>query len=98
MTVLNPAVTSHVISVIPRTYDITNAHTFSLYDEDLQTTTSISNTKALNAGRIDYAITLTTTEGKSYSFKITDDVTTLIVFRGKIFTTAQTTQNYRINE
>jgi len=85
------------IFIIPRTLNVTNAHTFSLTDEDLRTTANISNTKAINNGYIDYSITLAMTEGKTYSLKITDDVTTAVVYRGKVFATAQTTQNYRIN-
>lgn len=98
MIVIDPNNTNHTISVIPRYYNDNNAHTFALYDEDLRTTTTISNTYSLNEGVIDYSVSLTTSEGKSYSFKITDSVTSNVVVRGKIFSTAQTTQSYRINE
>lgn len=98
MIVLDPNQSSHTIKVIPRTYNVDNTHTFSLTDDDFRTTTNIAHTKSLNAGYIDYVITLTTTEGKSYSLKISDVTTGLVVWRGKLFTTAQTTQNYRINE
>ena len=99
MKVINLTDSPYVIQIIPRTYNVTNAHTFSLTDDDFRTTTDVSNTKALNAGYIDYTVSLTgVTEGKSYSVKITDDVTTAVVWRGNVFATAQTTQNYRINE
>lgn len=98
MIVLDPADSSHVISIIPRTYDVSNDHTFSLTDDDFRTTTAVANTKALNEGYIDYTVTISTAEGKSYSVKVTDDVTTEVVSRFKMFATAQTTQNYRINE
>ena len=85
------------IFIIPRTLNVDNAHTFSLTDENLRTTTDISNTKVINNGYIDYTVAFTTAEGNTYSLKIVDDVTTNVVYRGKIFATAQTTQNYRIN-
>ena len=98
MKIIDPGDSSHIIQIIPRTLNVDNVHTFTLRDEDLRTDTDISNTKAINGGYIDYTITLTTTEGKSYSVKITDDTTTLVVWRGKIFSTAQITQKYVINE
>jgi hypothetical protein len=36
-------------------------------------------------------------ENKTYSVKITDTVTTNIIWRGKIFFTSQVTQAYKIN-
>ena len=84
------------IYIIPRTLNVDNAHTFSLTDEDTRTASSVSNTKVISGGYINYSITLSTAEGKSYSLKITDDVTTAVVWRGKVFATAKTTQNYVI--
>ena len=97
MNVIDPNNASHVIKVIPRYYNITNAHTFSLYDEDLRTSTSLSQTRTIADGYINYTVSITTSEGKSYSVKITDDITGNVVYRGKIFATAQTTQDYQIN-
>ena len=98
MTIIDAGETSHIIKIIPRVYDATNTHTFTLTDDDLRTSTSVAHTKALNEGYIDYTLTLATSEGKSYSVRITDDTTTLVVARFKIFATEQTTQQYRINE
>lgn len=86
------------IFIIPRTLNVDNVHTFSLTDEDTRIPTNISNTKVIDNGYIDYTVAFSTAEGKSYSLKITDDTTTLVVWRGKVFATAQTTQNYVINE
>ncbi len=97
MVVINLSGTYNIF-IIPRNLNVDNAHTFSLTDEDTRIATSISNTKVINNGYIDYSITLSTSEGKSYSLKITDDTTTEVVWRGKVFATAQTTQNYVINE
>ena len=89
---------SYNIFIIPRTLNIDNSHTFSLTNEDTRVAASISNTKVISGGYIDYSVSFSTAEGNSYSLKITDDVTTLVVYRGKVFATAQTTQNYVINE
>ena len=98
MIVIDSGLTSHVISIIPRTYDTSNAHTFALTDDDHRTTTNVTHTKSASDGYLRYTITLTTSEGKGYGLKITDNATTEVVWRGKIFATTQTTQNYRINE
>lgn len=98
MTVIDPNDTAQVISIIPRTLNVDNAHTFALTNEDTRITANVSNTKAINNAYIDYTVTIVSVEGNSYSLKITDDTTTLVVFRGKVFATAQTTQNYVINE
>jgi hypothetical protein len=49
-------------------------------------------------GYITYVFNLVTTEGSGYDVKIVDDVTTEIIWRGKMFSTAQVTQNYKIHE
>lgn len=99
MNVINLTDSPYIIQIIPRVYNVTNAHTFSITNDDTKAITSVSNTKALNAGYIDYTVTISgLTEGASYSLKITDDVTTDVVYRGNLFATAQVTQNYRINE
>ena len=98
MTIIDAGETSHIIKIIPRVYNAANTHVFTITDDDLRTSTDVSHTKALNNGYIDYTLTLATSEGKSYSVKVTDSTTTLVVSRFKIFATEQTTQAYRINE
>lgn len=97
MIVISPNDSSHTIKVIPRTLNVDNDHTFSLTNEDTRVSVDVSNTKSINNAYIDYVVSITNTEGQSYSLKITDDTTTLVVWRGKIFCTTQTTQNYKIN-
>lgn len=97
MIVISPNDSSHTIKVIPRTLNIDNDHTFALTNDDTRVSVDVSNTKVINGGYIDYVVNITNTEGQSYSLKITDDITTLVVWRGKIFCTTQITQTYKIN-
>lgn len=97
MIIISPSDSNHTISIIPRTLNVTNDHTFALTNEDTRVTTNISNTKVIRSGYIDYSITLVNTEGQSFALKISDDTTGLVVWRGKIYSTAQTTQNFVIN-
>lgn len=98
MIIINTTDSPHVIKVIPRIYNVDNAHNFIYIDSDTKAETTVTDvTKALDSGYISYSITLSSSEGKDYSFKIVDSVTTDIVFRGALFVTDQTTQNYRIN-
>lgn len=98
MTILDPDNSTHSIKLIPRYYNIDNVHTVSLYDEDLRTSSNLTiDTRTLSNGYIVYGFDLTTVEGKEYQIKITDNTTSNIVYRGKIFVTSQTTQDYNIN-
>ena len=64
---------------------------------DLNTFKTMIDT-LLEKGYIKYDFDLTTSEGKSYDFTITDATTTNVIHRGQLFATAQTSQNYKINE
>ena len=98
MVILNPLSSTHSISIIPRYYNIDNVHTLELKDEDTNTNVSlVINNRTLSDGNIIYLITATLNDNRSYRLKISDNTTTDIVFRGKVFTTTQTPQNYQIN-
>jgi len=94
MIIIDPNDTTHNITITPRYYN-SNTNTFKITDEDNRTETSLANTKTISGGEATYQLSLTTTEGKSYSVKIEDGST--VVWRGKMFVTAQATQNYKIN-
>ena len=98
MVIINPTLTTHDIYIIPRDYNIDNAHTLSIKDDDTNTSVTPAILRTLYQGYIIYLFDLTTSEGKGYDLKITDDVTTNVVWRGKMFATAQATQAYKINE
>ena len=94
MIVIDPNDTEHNIVITPRYYNA-NANTFTITDEDNRAETVLSNVKAISGGQATYTVTLSTSEGKSYSIKVEDGST--VVWRGKMFVTSQTTQNYKIN-
>ena len=98
MVIINPTLTTHDIYIIPRDYNIDNAHTLSIKDDDTNTSVTPAILRTLYQGYIIYLFDLTTAEGKGYDLKITDDVTTNVVWRGKMFATVQATQAYKINE
>lgn len=98
MIVLNPNNTYNTIKLIPRYNDINNTHSISLYDEDTRNVTSANIIqRTLSNGYIYYVIDDTFSENKSYRITVTDTVTNTIYFRGKLFTTSQSKQNYQIN-
>lgn len=96
MIVIDSDLTSHDIYVTPRYYNIDNTHTLSLKDNDTNIVTTPSATRVLADGYIKYTFTLSTTEGHSYDFFITDDTTSNVIHRGNLFATAQVSQNYKI--
>lgn len=98
MVIINPTLTTHDIYIIPRYYNIDNPHTLSIKDDDTNTSVTPTTQRVLYQGYIIYLFDLTTSEGKGYDIKITDDVTTNVIWRGKMFATQQVTQEYKINE
>lgn len=98
MIVLTASDTTHNIYLTPRYYNIDNTHTLSIKDDDTLISVTPSVTRVLTNGYIKYTFDLTTSEGKSYDFTITDDTTTNVLHRGQFFATNQVTQDYKINE
>lgn len=94
MIVIDPNDTTHNITITPRYYNA-NANTFKITDEDTRLESTLVNSKSISNGQATYTVDITTSEGKSYSVKIEDG--SLVVWRGKIFVTEQTTQIYKIN-
>lgn len=97
MIVLDSDNTTHTIYIIPRTYNLENDHTITIKNDDTKVETTPSNTKSLYKGYVEYVFDLTVQEGNSFSYKITDDTTAEVLHRGKLFCTAQVTQNYKIH-
>lgn len=103
MTVFNPNNEEHTFKIIPRDYKEVNTsslHTLQLYNEGTTEVTTYEEVTIYDVcnGYVYYTITKTFLEGESYQIKITDDLTNLIVYRGKAFATSKATQNYNINE
>ena len=97
MIVIDSGNTSHSIYIIPRYYNIDNLHTLSIKDDDTLIIVDPTVVRTLENGYIKYDFSLTTSEGKSYDFTITDNTTLNVIYRGQLFATAQTSQNYKIH-
>lgn len=97
MNVLTASETTHNIYITPRYLNIDNDHTLSIKDDGTLISVTPSATKVIEDGYIIYTFNLTTSEGKSYDFTITDDTTTNVLYRGQFFATDQNPQDYKIN-
>ena len=105
MKIVNPNNALFDVYVIPRYYNIDNTHTVEWYREDTDVTATINPLfRTLENGYIlytfaksEFEVPFNIAENQTYSFKITDSTTTNIIFRGKMFTTSQVTQQYKIN-
>lgn len=98
MIVIDSADTTHNIYIIPRYYNIDNTHTLSIKDDDTNiTTTPTVDNRTLGSGYIIYQFDLVTSNNKGYDITITDNTTSNIVWRGKMFATDQVTQDYKIH-
>lgn len=97
MIVLNPDNLTHNISFIPRSLPVGDVD-LVIYNES--TRSEILNeargwSSSSNIITIDI-VPLTLTEGDRLSYKVSEGG--VVLYRGKIFATSQTTQNYKINE
>lgn len=98
MVVLNPNDSTHIISVLPRVYNLDYPHVFNIYNEDTkEDILGDLNGTFLNNGYVVYDLKLSVSEGDSYSVKIVQETTDEIIWRGKMFATSQVPQNYNIN-
>jgi len=97
MIVIDSGNTTHSIYIIPRYYNIDNAHTLSIKDDATTISVTPSVARTLANGYIKYDFDLTTAEGKGYDFTISDNTTTNVIYRGQLFATAQVSQNYKIH-
>jgi hypothetical protein len=92
MTVVNPNDASHDIKLIPRYYP-TGALTFETFDEATQESLIISNSYVIANGVLTLTFTSTFTEDQNLQFKLSEVAE--VVFRGKLFATTQTPQDYK---
>jgi len=97
MLVVNPDNISNTLNVLPRYYgDLTTNITVTITNEDNRQdlTHSLSNI-SINDGFLSFDTDANFINNSTYRLKITDN---LVVFRGKIFATNQSKQNYRVHE
>lgn len=93
MIVVNPALTTHTISLVPRTYDFTSIELFIRNESTGVETTVVTNLVRLNRG-LKCTFDYTFINGTNYEIKILNrdgDV----LYRGKLFATTQNTQEYK---
>jgi len=94
--IVDPNLSTHTIKIVPR-YNPSNALTLTITDSTLGTDTNVTPTYTMGG---DYKLSLvfsyTFTDEHSYQLKLTDDVTTEIVYRGLVLATTQTAQDYKL--
>jgi len=94
--IVDPNLSTHTIKIVPR-YNPSNALTLTITDSTLGTDTNVTTSYTTGG---DYKLSLvfsyTFTDEHSYQLKLTDDVTTEIVYRGLVLATTQTAQDYKL--
>jgi len=93
MNVVNPNDTTHEIIIIPRIYP-TDAIVLNLYNEAKQTNEDVANTYTIMGGKMTVEFDYTFIEGENFQVKITENAE--VVYRGKLFATSQTPQDYKL--
>jgi hypothetical protein len=105
MKVFDPNISSWSLVIIPRYYNIDNIQNCITIDEDTNTSKDVDSqslppTYPFQIGSIANGYITYNLYPQMFSDigeKITDTVTTNIIWRGKIFFTSQVTQKYKIN-
>jgi len=92
MIVLLPTNTTHGFNFIPR-FIPSDDLTLELYNETLQTTQTIDSTSAYSNGLATITFDLECTESQKFQVKILQN--TAVIYRDKIFVTAQDTQEFK---
>lgn len=92
MNVVNPNDAEHTLKLIPRYYP-TEAITMSLFNEATQVSEAIDNTYTITDGNLFLTFEYTFTENQKFQIKLDD---TEIVYRGKLFSTSQDPQEYKL--
>ena len=95
MKVIDPTDTTHELKIVPRYYPI-GALVVTLKNEITKTEYTPANTYRILDGFLYSAFTYTFTNKDRYQIKITEG--TEVVYRGKIFVTTQTPQDYKITD
>ena len=91
MNVVNPNETTHKFIIIPRFYP-TEDIVFNLYNEANQNNETIENVYGVVDGEMIIEFNYEFIEGDRFQIKITEGSN--VVYRGKLFATSQTPQDY----
>lgn len=102
MIVLDTNNTSQTIGVLPRYYaDLTTDITFQTFNEDTREEVFFAFDappfQLIDGFLVFSLITLGKPNNTTYRLKIVENVLNKVIFRGKIFTTDQSIQNYSID-
>jgi uncharacterized membrane protein len=96
--IVNPNLTTHTIKLVPR-FSTSNVLTLTVTDSTLGTSTDLTTTYTTGG---DYKLALTFdytfTAESSYQLKLTDSVTSEIVYRGLVLATTQNSQTYKLTD
>ena len=96
--IVNPNLTIHTIKLVPR-FSTSNVLTLTITDSTLGTSTNLATTYTTGG---DYKLALTFdytfTAESSYQLKLTDTVTSEIVYRGLVLATTQNSQSYKLTD
>ena len=99
MQIVNPNLLSNSLRVLPRYYaTISTDVSVSITNEDNRkvVTQNITNL-LLDDGFLSFDTDASFIENSSYKIKIVENVLNEVIFRGKLFSTDQSKQNYSIN-
>ena len=93
--IVNPNLSTHTIKIIPR-YIPSNVLTLTITDSTLGTTTKVTPAYSIGGDyKLSLAFHYTFLDESSYQLRLTDDVTTEIVYRGLVIATTQVAQKYK---
>ena len=95
MTVIDPNITAHDITIIPRFYPVTEV-VVSLFNESSQVTATPTATYSIANGFMVVSFTFTFADKDKHQIKITEG--TEVVYRGKTITTTQDPQDYKLTD
>ena len=93
--VIDPSNSTHTLNVVPRFYP-SNALVVSLYNEAAQTTATPSTTYNITNGKLNLTFTFTFIDKDRHQIKVTEG--TKIVYRGKLQTTTQDPQDFKLTD
>lgn len=95
MNIVNPIDTTHELKIIPR-FGLPTEVVFSLYNEETQTTETITNTFSFLDGYLTVLFDYDFIDGQKFQIKLTD--TSLVIYRGKLMATTQTPQTFKASK
>lgn len=99
MQIVNPTLLSNSLKVLPRYYTTisTNVSVTITNEDNRKVVTQNITNLLLDDGFLSFDTDASFIENSSYKIKIFENVLNEVIFRGKLFSTNQSKQNYIIN-